>query len=349
MRKVRHYFFICFLLLPVSCHKAPQAEEVFIILQAPQQDGPAIGQTDGPANGDSDESALTKSAYPPEDRIEDINLYIFNEQGYLEEQLWIKGSELEDIGNGRQKIHTQLFKYSCYTFFACANLGYRAPSGSLEDVENLRFYLTYPDEFSHGIPMSGMLQKARVKDDTITIDLQRCMSRLEIRMDRSALYAGVEIDVDRIEIGGCPKSVSLFKKSSVRNKDDMFVKGYFRDGAPLNQESEGYLSETLYLYMLENCQGNLLDEASQPEDKVFNLEKSGELCSWVELRARYSSARYVNKPGEYLIYRFYLGESPGNFDVRRNVNYRITVRPQGSGLNEDSWRVDRSGLQAVGG
>ena len=98
------------------------------------------------------------------------------------------------------------------------------------------------------------------------------------------------------------------------------------------------------MYLLENAQGDLLENVTTDSGKVFTDGRYQEVCSYIELKAEYHSPSVHSRAGEYLIYRFYLGENRNNFDVFRNVRYRITVRPEGDGLQEDSWRVDKSGL-----
>ena len=310
------------LLATLSCSRAPLRQLVTIEFKTSCQ-------------------ATRSSVNPPEEAVEDVNLFIFGPEGVMEEHIWAKSST---------GISVSLLEDVPYTYFACANAGYRLQDVGIEELEGMRYYLTYTDEYSKGIPMSCVARDVVAGEEgKVELELQRCMARLEIRMDRSALYSGVDIDVESIEVGACPRSVQLFGKSRVRSKDDIFAKGFNKDGRDvwaLNTGS-GAVSEPLYLYILENCQGDLLDDAHGPEDKVFeSLDGRGELCSHVIIKASYYSPRYHTKPGEYLIYRFYLGESPGNFDVRRNVNYRITVRPEGSGLNENSWRVDRGAIEA---
>lgn len=286
-----------------------------------------------------------RATNPPEDAIDDVNIFIFGPGDIPEAHIWARRREIRD-----NSVKVSLIRDVPYTFYICANTGYRMEDASAAELDDLRFFLTYPDEFSRGIPMSAVARDV-VADDVIDLDLKRCMAKLELRMDRSGLYSGIDIGVESIEVGGCPRSVALFRESRARSTDDLFPKGYLKNGVetgPLNTDVADGMSAPLTLYLLENCQGTLLDGATGPEDKVFgSLEKTGELCSYVEIHASYSSSRYCNRPGEYLVYRFYLGESLDNFDVRRNVKYSIVVRPEGSGLNEDSWRVDRSALQAV--
>jgi hypothetical protein len=68
------------------------------------------------------------------------------------------------------------------------------------------------------------------------------------------------------------------------------------------------------------------------------------VCSYLEIRGSYHSDTWHSRAGEPLIYRFYLGDGPGNFDVFRNTACQVTVHLQGTGLDEDSWRVDKSRL-----
>ena len=55
-----------------------------------------------------------------------------------------------------------------------------------------------------------------------------------------------------------------------------------------------------------------------------------------------------SRPDEYLVYRFYLGDGPKNFDIERNCNYHLTVKPENNGIVENSWRVDKTGLAYYG-
>lgn len=320
MRIRRNLFFICFLLLPAACHKAPQAEEVFIVLKTEE----------------------TRSGNPPEEIVDDVNLFIFNGEGVLKEHLYMKEA-------GNKGVRASLFKEEPYTIYACANLGYRMPERTMEEMDNMRFFLTYPDEFSHGMPMSGIARDVTVGEDKeITLEIRRCMAKVEVRLDRSGLYSGIDLEVKRVETGACPRWAFLFRESKVLSSEDLFLSGYYKDGRALNTDAGNGLSRPETLYLLENCQGNLLEDATGPEDKIFPaLDRTGELCSWIEIHATYYSSRYYTRPGEFLVYRFYLGEDLCNFDVRRNVSYSFTVRPEGNGLNESSWRVDRSAIEAI--
>ena len=100
-------------------------------------------------------------------------------------------------------------------------------------------------------------------------------------------------------------------------------------------------------YMLENMQGDLLPGNEDESLKVLP-ENSGSqaFCSYIEIRSEYLSDSQYSRPGEYLVYRFYPGEDPGNFDICRNSEYKIRIMPEGSGLNGTEWRIDKSGIES---
>jgi hypothetical protein len=103
------------------------------------------------------------------------------------------------------------------------------------------------------------------------------------------------------------------------------------------------VSGRVSLYLPENLQGDLLD-ADDETEKQFSEGPYGRVCSYLEIRGSYHSDTWHSRAGEPLIYRFYLGDGPGNFDVFRNTACQVTVHLQGTGLDEDSWRVDKSRL-----
>ena len=290
---------------------------------------------------------LTRAADPDETRISDYNLFIFNAQGILEERVYVPARTLK-LTDGKVQYSTRLMRDVPYIILAGANLGYELPFRTLEDALEYRYPLAYPDEYSQGIPMAARVEGTPAGEDwTVEVPLERLMARLDISIDRRALDRDVSFKVRELRIGGCPSSVRMFGPSRARNRDEVFTGGFLKDGHetdPLNRDITLGESGTVSLYMLENCQGDLLQGVETEQGKVFTEGHYDEICSYVELRAEYSSASYHTKPSTRLIYRFYPGENPGNFDIRRNCIYRITIRPEGSGLSEDSWRVDKTGV-----
>lgn len=289
---------------------------------------------------------FTRSAAPEdEQRISDCNILVYNCFGMLEDQFYSSWRETDN----HLRYNTQLLKGAPFTILAAANLGYRLPAPpTLEEAVHLRHYLAFPDEYSLGLPMAVRLDGCLPNQEgPLEVRLERLMARIDLEIDRTALDADVRFTVQAVRVGGCPSSVLLFGPSAVETAAGVFTEGFVLDGAAaavLNRDVTLGHSQTASLYLLENRQGDLLEHVETDAGKVFTDGRYREVCSYVEIQAEYHSDSWDSRAGEPLIYRFYLGENRNNFDVRRNCVYRITVRPEGDGLREDSWRVDKEGL-----
>ena len=292
------------------------------------------------------DKVLTRATDPDEQRITDYNLFIFNAFGVLEEKLYVPARQKSDTP---APYTTTLLKEVPYTILLAANLGYELVFHTLEEALDYRYYLAYPDEYSQGIPMAACLEQVTVGADNATLELplQRLMARLDLQLDRSALNQDVRLRVTEVKVGNCPSSVRLFAESQVENSSQTFTTGFTKSGRetdPLNQDLTVGLSRPLSLYLLENCQGDLLEEIESEREKIFREGRYSDVCSYVELKVEYRSDTRHTPPGAPLVYRFYPGESLCNFDIRRNTRYQLVLRPEGDGLQESSWRVDQSTL-----
>jgi len=279
----------------------------------------------------------TRSADPQENVINDINLFVFNEYGELEESRYYKNYEQQNL---------RLLLHKRYSFYVCANIGWKLEIASIEELLQFRYWFAYPDDYRTGIPMCGKLEDFELQDfSKISIDMERIMAKVSVRVDRRNLDSDVRIDIRSIKVGGCPKSVLLFEESNAEGTSDIFASGFSKSEdsvSALNSETAGRVSESVALYILENMQGDLLGSGIKEQEKYFGEnDPRCKLCSYIEIKADYySKSRYGQ-----LKYRFYLGEGNGNFDVRRNCHYIITVAPEGNGLSEDSWRIEKDGLR----
>lgn len=278
----------------------------------------------------------TKSSDPPEDNLlSDVNLFVFNSVGGL-----LENSRYSDSRNLSQGITIPLLKGAAYDIFACINFGYPIMGiRSINDLKALRFHLAYPDEYQRGIPMSAYMERFIPDSSSLILKPERMMARIILKMDRSRLSDGVSMAVRRVRLGGCPKSMSPFLESRAEGRDDVFRDGFDKTESAadnLNRDGPGRQSSEVSLYMLENLSGRIPESVTDPS--------AAGVYPYVELEMDYVSGSLHSKPGEWLIYRFCIGEAEGLADVRRNTIYRYTVRPEGSGVDEFSWRVDKSAL-----
>ena len=288
----------------------------------------------------------TRSSLPDDRLVSDINLLIYNAEGLLEERRFLTSRQFS-VQDGTIPLKTTLLTDVAYDIFVAANLGYALPALSREAVESYRYYMAYPDEYSRGIPMSARLDGYVCGDETeVRIPLVRTMARIDLVLDRTGLRSDVTFQVTSVTIGNGPSSVLLFGDSRAESATQVFSGGFILDGKQvqaLNIDQSPGVSGTVSLYLPENLQGDLLDTDDETE-KQFSEGPYGRVCSYIEIRGSYHSDTWHTRAGEPLIYRFYLGDGPGNFDVFRNTACRVTVHLQGSGLEEDGWRVDKSRL-----
>ncbi len=287
-------------------------------------------------------SLQSRAASPDEDKISDVSLLIFDESGSAEECI--------RLNDGSEGCTVSLVSGKDYTFCACANFGYHIYADHIDELDEIRYHLAYPDEYSSGIPMYAM-QKVRIEEGThkVCLEFERLMSKISLRMDRRGLSEGVTMLVRSVQIGNCPRSASVFTPNRVRNEDDCFPVGFLRGAAevePLNRTAESGLSETVSVYMLENMQGKADFESDS--DKVFGTDEyRSRVCSYIEMELEYTSELYESS-GNGLVYRFYLGDGLNDLNIERNCHYRIIVAPEDDGLNDDGWRVDKSDLTYKG-
>ena len=292
-------------------------------------------------------SFATRAGDPDDTRISDYNLYIFNAFGVLEERVFVPYRSLKLV-NGKVQYSTTLLRDVPYTILAAANLGYELPFRTLEEAREYRYHMAYPDEFTQGIPMAAVAENVTLGyDGVLEVPLERLMARIELSIDRSQLQADIQFKVTDVRVGACPSSVQLMGPSKVRGPQETFNLGYGKTGSQvsaLNEGSGAGLSRSVNVYLLENCQGDLLNSVLTDSGKVFADGTYQDVCSYIEIKAEYHSPTRHTRAGDRIIYRFYLGENLNNFDVVRNTWYRITVCPKGDGLGEDSWRVNKEAL-----
>ena len=283
---------------------------------------------------------LTRALDPDEDKISDISIMIFDEDGNAEECLWIPDAS--------QSVSVSLICGNIYHIRACANFGYQIYADTIDELNEITYHLAYPDEYQEGIPMFACIDNfVAGNEDVLRLSFKRLMAKISLRMDRSLLREDVMVNVVSARIGNCPKVINVVGPSRVSNSDQCFSSGFRRgefETDPLNISGPSMISADVSLYMLENMQGNIYPEINTDQEKVFSTDDPrSKICSYIELELEYMS-RTQFSASKNLIYRFYLGDSRNNLDIERNCLYRITVRPENDGLSGDGWRVDKSGI-----
>lgn len=291
----------------------------------------------------------TRAADPDENKISELTLLIFDENGFLE---FRKTFGRWEIGNKKSVTYSiSLLKGKKYNIYACANIGLPVNARTIDELRALQFHLVYPDEYRQGLPMAGWVEDACIEgtDTEIRVKLERLMAKISLCIDRGGLAEDVIMNVVSARIGNCPKSAKIFAENSVESKDECFASGFTRaenECTVLNRNIGNGISGTISMYLLENIQGEFDSNGiSDDSEKVFDtLDVRQQTCSYVELKLDYQSDQYQTSDTP-LLYRFYLGKDRNNLDVERNCHYHITVIPEDDGLSENSWRIDKRGLE----
>lgn len=275
----------------------------------------------------------TKAVIPDEDRVNDINILIF-ENGLMEEAIW------KDRIYGPEDLEEEisLVKGREYSVCAIANMGRPIKPESMKDLEEMTFELHEKDSYMTGIPMSAYASGLTADHGSVfRLELARMAAKVSIRIDRCRLDEGVTMLVRNVRIGNYPRRVSIFGPSKAQSSDDVFENGFelTEDQCnALNVYGQDRMSGEVSLYMLENMHGN---RTRDMEDGQM------ETASFVEMTIDYRSSELISYDSP-LIYRFYLGENADNLDIERNSHYHMTILPENDGLSGDGWRVDKSGI-----
>lgn len=289
------------------------------------------------ASGDGTESA-----------IDNLNVFVFSADGFLERSIYMTSRNLENDGDTVRTWIPCIFG-SGSRIAVCANFGSRISGiNTLDGLAGYRLHLAYPDEFPRGLPSSGISAGlVRSNDRKVTVPLERMTARISVRIDRSKLDKDVKIKIVSARAGNAPRSATVFGESAARYPGDVFEGGYAVSGADidcLNRDTGLGTSGTAGLYVLENLQGDLLEEDA-PEKEKYPEGIEAEVCTYIELKAEYSSPAFHTPAGKYIYYRFYPGASGKSFDIRRNTVYDCTVSLSGDGLDGDPPFLDASSLE----
>ena len=286
------------------------------------------------------EAFCTKGEESPDNLIADVNIIAFNgEEAELSE--WMQTDWEEDIS-------IRLVKDRTYSIYVLANAGRKLDITSLKDLEKAALEVDMDTRFSGGIPMYYMKYGMVPEDEpVIEVELKRMVAKISIRMDRSGLSEGINMNVKKIRIGNYPRYISLTGNNFVGSEHDRFETGYELDEEGcilLNNSGRKGISGEVDLYVPENMQGDFPFSISSDEEKVIDKDDPLFLtCSYMEIEMYYRSDTLLSYDSN-LIYRFYLGGGLDNLDIEGNCHYHITITPEDDGLSGSGWRVDKSGI-----
>lgn len=282
------------------------------------------------------------------DRIHDINVLVFR---YDHDALVFEPERSRYFIEENPRLLVDIFgKYKVVFLANCGHdiLSEAAQLGSYDQIcENLR--IEY-DDYAHGFRESGLPMIYSTDIDAfnttkIDIRFKRLYSRWALSMDFSELeYSTYE--VNSIRIINAPKAIyPMAKASMIRNAADACseMEGDFLSADDLRRLGNG---ETVYLYILENMQGELLPDNYDPsaktpqfliadghEEKINNRQLTS---IRIEASANTPWAIY-----DRVTYQAFLGKNTySDFSIERNTPHRLMVKLTADQVVRWDWRIE---------
>lgn len=286
------------------------------------------------------ETASTKTLpQVSEALLADLNLLVYDSKGSLTEHMFIESPGSEVI--------VEIDRNDDSMLYAIANTGDLSDSEQILSVNGLlglRWRIETPGDISGPdgcIPMSGILPLKNVDNNTsLTLYLTRLLSKFRIIVDTSGLDDDVTtFDIKRVTIRNMNKSVGYFTPAGASSDYDIMDIGLTAE----DDELDRLFTYGLDFYVPENIHGDLLSGNESEQDHIPPSSHS-DLCTYVEFYVKYRNSEHYN---DNLIYRYYLhdGDNLDNFDIVRNTMYTCRTLFNGTGLEDNSWRVDQSGMK----
>ena len=277
-------------------------------------------------------------ASPGEDAIGSIAVF-FYQDGQLVPELCLEG---DADGAASFSAEFRLKIGMMLDVVALANVPFPQPPSTLDEALALQYTCNGPGDWAGGLPMAGHQRfKVRYSEPEVTVGLERLVAKLCLAVDTSRLEHG-SIEFTSVAVRQMNARCSYFDESAASA-------GGVTDGDCATELEIGRLNaagNTVYIpfYMLENMQGDLLPDNSEPDLKTPEsvLAKDGDpgLCTYVEVTGNYRD-RSGHLVGQPLYARFFPGsDACRNFDIERNNVYLVTMCVTDNGCLRADWKLD---------
>lgn len=282
-------------------------------------------------------AAAQSASQTADSEINDLTLFLYNSRGQLISSHYVEkpfGAVSLAVRDGE----------ACH-LYAVANVGdWSARIGAVTETGLRKMYWSYsPQEFNPQapLPMSCTLRNTVLRNgSSLTLSFRRLVARFRFLADTSALDASVErFRIKSVRLRNLNREVLFFADSRTSEADQVIAAGLPHSGGDI----DALFGSGLDLYVPENKWGDLLPDNGDEQTHIPPAPYDSR-CTYVEFTVDYRSrTRY----DENLIYRYYLhdGRRLDNFDVDRNTMYLCRTHFVGSGLNENTWRIDLSGMK----
>lgn len=225
-----------------------------------------------------------------------------------------------------------------YHLYALANVGRVAAPAEESSLGSWMLRPDNPATFRpQGLPMAcDSVLVAPGTSGELILQMTRLVARYDFCIDKSAMQKS-DFQLRSVVLRQAAAEVAAFAAAS---RAGLVADGDTASAADIQRLRAGY---AVSFYMLENCQGVLLEGNDDPWRKVpDNIPARQAYCTYLELSGDWSA------PGVQadLMYRMYLGrDNCRDFNVDRNTTSSLELRLTDEGVTRDSWKVRRTGIR----
>ncbi len=264
-----------------------------------------------------------------ENLVNDVNLFAYCD-GILDNALYS-----DDLS---QELGMALGVDRTYNIYALANVGEITAPVREDDLPELRCTLASVGDFeTNGLPLATRVELSMAQvAGSVDIPLVRLAAKVNFVLETEEGLDGVT--VTSVRMMQSAMDVAPFASASAATA---VADGDYASEDDLKAINSGSQAS---FYVLENCQGVLLEGNTDPWQKVpDNIAEKADLCTYIEVGAEFDSDSGITGNA---IYRFFLGQdNTTDFNVLRNVESTVTLKITEDGLGYESWRIDNSEVE----
>lgn len=277
--------------------------------------------------------SLTRSSFSWDDLgvIKNMNIFVYH-QGVLLKKY---SRYVEDLSVVQMTFPGGKDGFNIYMFGNVGRL--EAPLNEIGMADMVHILESYDDFAVKGVPVANVF-KGYLKGSQERFAVKRLVGQYNLRMCQSSQDAVYEIkDVRMIN---CALDMYPFgedKRACVFTGEDGGSEGDVLTEDDIDALNSG---ETVELFFIENLQGELLPDNTDPRHKIpsFLPAEVADRCTYIEVTADVTTpmARYTD--GKY---RFYLGQNQtSDFSIRRNTVYSAVLNFTQNMVMEEDWRIE---------
>lgn len=271
--------------------------------------------------------SLKSAVSPNEDLIVDLNLLAYADGKLIDAEYYC----------GEINPSLKLLFGQKYNLYAIANVGVLEPQLDEGVFRNeCRYLISGVGDLHESIPMAWRVEGYEVTTfgERVCIKLERLVAKLLFSIDKSALRG---LEINSVRLRQSPNIVWPFKDegSSAVDKEDVFDCDY----ASLDDLKTLNAGGQVHFYILENCQGILLQDNTDPWRKIpESISDKKEVCTYLEVGCTFKEGFFYSGN---VTYRLYIGQdSVSDFNIRRNVVLNACLCLTDDALAQISWRVE---------